>query len=152
MVTARSRFGIRWVRMVASPLRLLCLAALLLGFVSLHAVSAEAVSGHVAGRASSPVASVASTTHGEAPEETAGSEGTESGAPGGHHDDKAAHSAHECVLAQPEQGPEPAAPCPALPAEGAPGAAGHTSSSHPAATWAAGSTPPDLQRTAVLRI
>ncbi|MFF7653137.1 DUF6153 family protein [Streptomyces sp. NPDC007983] len=140
MITARSRFGIRWARSVASPLRLLCLAALLLGFVSLHAVSAEAVSGHLTGCMSSPVASA---THGETPGETEGP---------GHHDDESAHSAHECVLAQPEHGPELTAPCPALPAEGAPGAERHTPSSYPAATTAAGSAPPDLQRTAVLRI
>src|SRR4051812_30880857 len=149
MVTARSRFGIRWARTVASPLRLLCLAALLLGFVSLHAVSAEAVSGHLTGCASP---SMASAAYGEAPGETAGSEDTESGAAGHHHHDEAAHSAHECVLGQPEQGPEPAAPCPVLPAEGAPGTAGRTPPSHPAATAAAGSTSPGLQRTAVLRI
>ncbi|WP_421106007.1 hypothetical protein [Streptomyces sp. NEAU-S77] len=162
MVTARSRFGIRWARVVASPLRLLCLAALLIGFVSLHAVSAEAVSGHLAGCASSPAASpvvspMASAAQGEAPEETAETKGTESGAEesgaaGHHHDDEASHSAHECVLAQPEQGPEVAAPCPALPAEGTPGAAGHAPSSRPVAATAAGSTPSDLQRTAVLRI
>ncbi|MEU1802343.1 DUF6153 family protein [Streptomyces sp. NPDC019937] len=139
MITARSRFGIRWARGVASPLRLLCLAALLLGFVSLHAVSAEAVSGHVTGCSSSPVASAA---HGGTPEEKGS----------GHHDDESAHSAHECVLAQPEHGPEPAAPCPALPAGGAPGAEGHAPSSRAAATTAAGSVPPDLQRTAVLRV
>ncbi|MFI0773597.1 hypothetical protein [Streptomyces sp. NPDC021212] len=149
MVTARSRFGIRWARVVASPLRLLCLAALLLGFVSLHAVSAEAVSGHLTGCASVLVASAA---HDGAPEESAGAEGTESAPAGQHHDDVAAHSAHECVLAQPEQGPELAAPCPALPAEGMPGGAGLTASSHPAATRAAGSMPPDFQRTVVLRI
>ncbi|QLH25830.1 hypothetical protein [Streptomyces sp. Rer75] len=167
MVTARSRFGIRWARVVASPLRLLCLAALLIGFVSLHAVSAEAVTGHLAGCASSPVASpvaspMASAAQGETPEETAETKGTESGAEesgaeesgaaGHHHDDEASHSAHECVLAQPEQGPEVAAPCPALPAEGTRGAAGHTPSSRPVAATAAGSTPSDLQRTAVLRI
>jgi len=148
MVTARSRFGIRWARVVASPLRLLCLAALLLGFVSLHAVSAEAVSGHLAGCVSSPVASpMASAPHGET-----GEEAEESGGAGRHHDDEASHSAHECVLAQPEQGPEVAAPCPALPAEGSLDAAGHTPSSRPVAATAAGSTPSDLQRTAVLRI
>ncbi|WP_063727030.1 hypothetical protein [Streptomyces sp. RTd22] len=148
MVTARSRFGIRWARMVASPLRLLCLAALLLGFVSLHAVSAEAVSGHLTGCASSPVASpVASAPHGESEEEV-----EESGAAGHHHDDEASHSVHECVLAQPEQGPEVAAPCPALPVEGTLDAAGRTPSSCPVAATATGSTPSGLQRTAVLRI
>ncbi|RNG28276.1 hypothetical protein [Streptomyces botrytidirepellens] len=153
MVTARSRFGIRWARVVASPLRLLCLAALLLGFVSLHAVSAEAVSGHLTGCASSPVASpVVSAPHGETGEEAEEPGVAEPGAPGHHHDDEASHSAHECVLAQPEQGPEVAAPCPALPAEGATGAAGHTPSSRPSAATAAGATPPDLHRTAVLRI
>ena len=161
MVTARSRFGIRWARVVASPLRLLCLAALLFGFVSLHAVSAEAVSGHLTGCASSPVASpvvspMASAAQGETPEETpeetAETKGTESGTTGHHQDDEASHSAHECVLAQPEQGPEVAAPCPALPAEGVPGAAGHTPSSRPVAATAAGATPSDFQRTAVLRV
>jgi hypothetical protein len=151
MVTARSRFGIRWVRVLANPLRLLWLAALLLGFVSLHAVSAEAVSGHLTGCEPRAVASAA---YGEAAEgrspASAGAEG--SGAEGRHHDDEAAHSAHECVLAQPEQGPELAAPCPALPDEGASGAARHTPSSHPAGTTAAGSVSPDLRRTAVLRI
>lgn len=143
MVTARSRFGIRWARVVASPPRLLCLAALLLGFVSLHAVSAEAVSGHLTGCASPAPAPAA---YGGAPV------ADESGAAGHHHDDESGHSAHECLLAQPEQGPQVAAPCPALPAEGAPGAAGHTPSSHPAATTAACSAPPDLRRSAVLRI
>ncbi|MFI0816300.1 hypothetical protein ACH4TX_20620 [Streptomyces sp. NPDC021098] len=151
MVTARSRFGIRWVRSVASPLRLLCLAALMLGFVSLHAVSAEAVSGHLAGCASPWVASAAYGGIPESPKTP--EEVAESGAAGSHHDDEAAHSSHECVLAQPEQGPALAAPCPGLPAEGAPGAAGLTAPSHPATAIAvAGATPPDLRRTAVLRI
>ncbi|MGR3931849.1 hypothetical protein [Streptomyces sp. BRA346] len=142
---------------MASPLRLLCLAALLLGFVSLHAVSAEAVSGHLAGCASSPMASpvvspMASAAHGETPDETAEPKGAEPGSVGHHHDGEASHSAHECVLAQPEQGPEVAAPCPALPAEGAPGAAGHMPSSRTSAATAADATPPDLRRTALLRI
>lgn len=151
MVTARSLFGIRWARVVASPLRLLCLVALLLGFVALHAVSAEAVSGHLAGCASSPVASAA---YGETPEgrSPASTETAEPGAAERHHDDESAHSTHECVLAQPEQGPDVAAPCPALPAGAVSGAAWRTPSSHPATATAAGFTPPDPQRTAVLRI
>ncbi|MGW2327607.1 DUF6153 family protein [Streptomyces sp. NPDC001700] len=135
MVTARSLFGIQLARVVASPLRLLCLVALLLGFVSLHAVSAEAVSGHLTGCASSASASAETGERGDAE---------------GHHDDESAHSTHECVLAQPEQGPDVAAPCPALPAGAVADAARRTSSSHPAT--ATGFTPPDLQRTTVLRI
>lgn len=154
MVTARSRFGIRRTRVVASPLRLLCLAALMLGFISLHAVSAEAVSGHLAGPASP---SASSAAYGEIPKTPKSrkipEEVAETGAAGSHHDDEAAHSSHDCVLAQPEQGPALAAPCPGLPAEGAPGAAGLTAPSHPATAIAvAGSTPPDLRRTAVLRV
>ncbi|MEU0838929.1 hypothetical protein ABZ370_05585 [Streptomyces sp. NPDC005962] len=155
MITARSLFGIRWARVTASPLRLLCLAALLFGFVSMHAVSAEAVSGHLTGCASAPVASAESASYAETGEtaETAASAATAGpGAAGGHHDDEAAHSTHECVLAQPEQGPEMTAPCPALWDQAVSGGAPHTLSAHPAATTAAGSPPPDAQRAAVLRI
>ncbi|MGO4754658.1 hypothetical protein AB4212_39670 [Streptomyces sp. 2MCAF27] len=106
----------RWARSSAGPRRLLWVAAILLGLVYAHGVSADAIAGHLAPRAATSVTAV----------EHSGASGSgvtggtvyvlsEDAVPDHHHDghEAASHPAHGCVLGQPQQTPDLNAPTPA---------------------------------------
>ncbi|MEV7870256.1 hypothetical protein AB0P17_30125 [Streptomyces sp. NPDC088124] len=110
MITARPPFGIARARHVAGSLRMLWLAALLIGFVYTHGPGAGSVAGHVAphGTALAAAADAAVDVHGGA--------GTPavavSASRGGHDPDGPSHPATECVPGQPQSAQAQAAPCP----------------------------------------
>lgn len=110
MVTAPPMFSVLRVRSHrAGPLRLLCLAVLLLGLVYTHGVSRESAAGHL-----SPVSATLSAEAFADDGEPGASvqppaEGAARGEHGGGHEGP--HPAQDCVSSQPEHGAELPAPC-----------------------------------------
>lgn len=105
-----------WCRPSRRPLRVLWVAALLLGLVYAHGVSAEGVAGHLAFGAVDQGATVSQGDTGTASvaAEKMSDGGVESqgGHRNGNHD--SSHPAHECLVGQPQYGSVWVAPCPAM--------------------------------------
>ncbi|MFD5746991.1 hypothetical protein [Streptomyces sp. NPDC127033] len=109
MITTRPPFGIARARHAAGPLRMLWLAALLIGFVYTHGPDAGSVAGHVAPHGNALAAASDATV------DVHGGDGTPtvsvSASRDGHGPDGPSHPATECVPGQPQSAQAQAAPC-----------------------------------------
>lgn len=116
MVTAWSPSVMTWCRPSRRPLRVLWVAALLLGLVYAHGVSAEGVAGHLAFGAvdqGAPVSQADARTASVAAEEMSdGGVESRDDHHNGNHD--SSHPVHECLVGQPQYGSGWVAPCPAV--------------------------------------
>lgn len=116
MVTACPPSAMAWCRPSRWPPRVLWVAALLLGLVYAHGVSAEGVAGHLAFGAVEQSATVSQGDTGTASAAVEKASGGGVEAPGDHRngDHDSSHPAHECLVGQPQYGSVGAAPCPAI--------------------------------------
>ncbi|EXU69192.1 hypothetical protein Z951_04975 [Streptomyces sp. PRh5] len=105
-----------WCRPSRRPLRVLWVAALLLGLVYAHGVSAEGVAGHLAFGAVNQGATVSQGDTGTASVAAEKVSGGGVEPRGDHHngDHDPSHPVHECLVSQPQYGSGWAAPCPAV--------------------------------------
>ncbi|WP_327582280.1 hypothetical protein OHA25_40990 [Nonomuraea sp. NBC_00507] len=116
MVTAWSRSGLLRARISAGPLGLLWLAALLLGILFTHGLSAGGAKGHLTAGVTAPAYASAGThqghTSGAAHSDDVAYPSLQGMAAEDRHDgDGSSHPAQQCVSGQPPQGPDMAAPC-----------------------------------------
>ncbi|MBB1252814.1 DUF6153 family protein [Streptomyces alkaliterrae] len=151
MVTAQPVFSALRIRPHrARPGQLLWLAALLLGLLYMHGVSAEGAAGHASPLAAS--ATAAQGNPGAGGRTTSAEHAVEGSAPDGHdggHED--AHPSQACVSVPPEHGGDVPAPCLApLDAVAAPQA--HPALQRPGPAHAVPASPPLSGTSAVLRI
>ncbi|UQA91067.1 hypothetical protein [Streptomyces halobius] len=116
MVTAWSPSSMLRARSSAGPLRLLWLAALLLGVLFTHGVSVESAEGHTTAGITAPVYAAAVNHEGQTGEAGHGDDVAYTSpalvaADDRHDGEGSSHPAEECLSGQPHQGPDLAAPC-----------------------------------------